>query len=483
MAISVSTPVFQWVLWMALGFMAIFMVLFLSHHRRFPIAQRLPFCVLVENLFLGFTIFLLLFPMGYAQSQTGQYLNRCSVWQIMISWGDHIPVAIISFRMTYLSNRYFTTKLFVKNQDLFAHGKGIAARRQGSESISSEEHVEYRVRELGNIVFEKYVVKYIGMYGPTWFSIMELSPAYFLMLVDGCRTIAIVVSIQAIDSDGLLCYRLFSVNGMFIKDSVWFYLAVLAVWGRKVTMSMHDSMYFHLELKLLYIVLFLGGVLLIPNSFGRDIQLAYDPLWRVLMVSFMLVPLFFIQTALPVCYCFYHMKKSKGAMRVKIKNQQRTHERLEMVLKMTKTPTLSSTIDQLMTIIHDSRGRDAMLRFLESEFAVENLLFIEACESFEKKCASEERVSMDQVYFIVDNFIHNNAPSCVNISYQMRDKILNQVQEAGKAGDPAREIDVDIFAEAKREVIHVLATEAFRRFQVSDPYQELKSQLQAETVY
>eukprot|EP00475_Leptophrys_vorax_P019986 TRINITY_DN27394_c0_g4_i1.p1 TRINITY_DN27394_c0_g4~~TRINITY_DN27394_c0_g4_i1.p1 ORF type:complete len:237 (+),score=54.77 TRINITY_DN27394_c0_g4_i1:96-713(+) len=88
---------------------------------------------------------------------------------------------------------------------------------------------------------------------------------------------------------------------------------------------------------------------------------------------------------------------------------------------------------ELLFVLEHFETRKLFLAFLESEFAVENVFFVEACDEFSGLCVrfhSTPTIALQREIMLLkesiyDTFIKENSPSCVNVSSQTRQNLLD----------------------------------------------------------
>eukprot|EP00475_Leptophrys_vorax_P035829 TRINITY_DN5958_c0_g1_i10.p1 TRINITY_DN5958_c0_g1~~TRINITY_DN5958_c0_g1_i10.p1 ORF type:complete len:418 (-),score=106.22 TRINITY_DN5958_c0_g1_i10:1506-2759(-) len=132
----------------------------------------------------------------------------------------------------------------------------------------------------------------------------------------------------------------------------------------------------------------------------------------------------------------------------------------------------------LLAMLEIPKGRQLFAKFLESEFALENLLFHEECQNFKKRAAAERAGDADEAELqelartIRDNFLMDGALYCVNISHPVRVKTL-----AGLAA--GARLTQDVFESARQEVFTLMMRDSFSRFKVSQAFKELSQEIES----
>jgi hypothetical protein len=136
--------------------------------------------------------------------------------------------------------------------------------------------------------------------------------------------------------------------------------------------------------------------------------------------------------------------------------------------------------DCLVELMDSQEGRTAFLHFLEREFAVENLMFYEACVEFKDRFSSPEvnqQVALEQAKAICNTFLKDGATHQVNLAYLCREKILDSIQtkETMAKQGLGFKIDPTEFDEATTEIFNLMAIDSFRRFRMTGEYSKFSS--------
>jgi hypothetical protein len=106
---------------------------------------------------------------------------------------------------------------------------------------------------------------------------------------------------------------------------------------------------------------------------------------------------------------------------------------------------------ELSEVLRSPQSRNRFRRFLRKHFAAENLLLFETIEMYQRIDNDEWRVAAGQQ--IVERFIHEHADFAVNLSGQVRGKIL-----------ATKHFRCETFNAAKREVFTLMEDNFFARF-------------------
>jgi hypothetical protein len=135
---------------------------------------------------------------------------------------------------------------------------------------------------------------------------------------------------------------------------------------------------------------------------------------------------------------------------------------------------------------------------LASEFSLENLIFLAQVRSLYETCVVLLRSNDPQassVEQLIQNgeeigevFLKANAPSALNVAYQLREKSLAKMERVSrdyKSGPDLRQIILDVsqvYQDAAVEVFHMLQNDSFRRFKTSEAYNKFQQKQMAVMV-
>ncbi|XP_034979715.1 regulator of G-protein signaling 2 [Zootoca vivipara] len=118
----------------------------------------------------------------------------------------------------------------------------------------------------------------------------------------------------------------------------------------------------------------------------------------------------------------------------------------------------SEAFDELLA---NKYGLAAFRAFLKSEFCEENIDFWLACEDF-KKTKSPQKMTA-KAKKIYSDFIEKEAPKEINIDFQTKNTIAQNLQEATDT----------CFSTAQKRVYSLMENNSYPRFLESEFYQEL----------
>eukprot|EP00475_Leptophrys_vorax_P031748 TRINITY_DN48274_c0_g3_i1.p1 TRINITY_DN48274_c0_g3~~TRINITY_DN48274_c0_g3_i1.p1 ORF type:complete len:269 (+),score=60.45 TRINITY_DN48274_c0_g3_i1:123-809(+) len=167
--------------------------------------------------------------------------------------------------------------------------------------------------------------------------------------------------------------------------------------------------------------------------------------------------LIIVQSLFPIVLSYRHELEAKRA------------KALENVASNSKPSVLPLKLlqEQLEAIIADQRLRTILLEFLESEFAVENLFFIEVCDHFKASCSQSSREELlKQLDMIRSTFVVDSSSHVVNLSHRTRASVLERIGRLFRADDETTTVDPELLDTAREEVFNLLLTDNFKRFRI-----------------
>eukprot|EP00475_Leptophrys_vorax_P035396 TRINITY_DN58301_c0_g2_i5.p1 TRINITY_DN58301_c0_g2~~TRINITY_DN58301_c0_g2_i5.p1 ORF type:complete len:148 (-),score=28.42 TRINITY_DN58301_c0_g2_i5:1445-1888(-) len=112
--------------------------------------------------------------------------------------------------------------------------------------------------------------------------------------------------------------------------------------------------------------------------------------------------------------------------------------------------------------------------FLQCEFSLESLLFVEACLNYEQAIAQASDKARGIGVMIRDNFLLQNAPSSINISYEIRQRALKALSDENWVNSEAAGI---VFEETKLSILKMMSYDSFSRFRASPQFQSLQLEI------
>ncbi|XP_044295210.1 regulator of G-protein signaling 2-like [Varanus komodoensis] len=140
------------------------------------------------------------------------------------------------------------------------------------------------------------------------------------------------------------------------------------------------------------------------------------------------------------------------------KTNKKAHQKAHFRPSPEEAQLWSEAFDELLA---SKYGLSAFRAFLKSEFCEENIDFWLACEDF-KKIKSPQKLTA-KAKKIYSDFIEKEAPKEINIDFQTKNTIAQNLQEATHT----------CFNAAQKRVYSLMENNSYPRFLESEFYQEL----------
>uniref|UniRef100_A0A0V0J623 Regulator of G-protein signaling 7 n=3 Tax=Schistocephalus solidus TaxID=70667 RepID=A0A0V0J623_SCHSO len=131
-----------------------------------------------------------------------------------------------------------------------------------------------------------------------------------------------------------------------------------------------------------------------------------------------------------------------------------------------------------MELLKDPIGRGKFQRWLEKEFAAENLMFWQQCQDLK---SAPLRELPRRIQFIYSQYLSLSAAEPVNVDSKVREIIFhrlglnetNELERGATVGAGAGHMDRYCFEEAEEQIFQLMKTDSYCRFLRSDVYREL----------
>jgi len=127
-----------------------------------------------------------------------------------------------------------------------------------------------------------------------------------------------------------------------------------------------------------------------------------------------------------------------------------------------------SQTGRLKDILSDSKGRDLFFQFLKSEHAEENLQFwiqVQDYNALSQVLDDDDLLSKAKLIF--SQYVDSGSNMEVNLPDGIRQELIQRFQQA-----TTETIGIDTFNKAQNSVLDMLSSDSYRRFLLSDWYQE-----------
>jgi hypothetical protein len=287
-------------------------------------------------------------------------------------------------------------------------------------------------------------------------------------------------------------------QGGFFKSAFYFYYGFLALLAVFTLVQMKDNFSIGREIRGMLVLAIFMTVL---SNFTLDftlfsILLVQSRAWICVVGMFIIPSLMTIQLVFPLYLSKKHLKS------LALEKGRSNDSGNEDKISSPKSPK-----EELLLLLSSNVGRNLFMEYLESEFSVENLFFVEAAEEFKTKDIYKGfEQSTSAALRIRDLFISTSSTHCVNISYNtrltimkklqgvevliqqrmMRKRSLDTVNSNGSSvplvdSQRLQSLDLDLVADlfevAREEIITMMSKDTFIRFKFTRPYKEFKLQI------
>jgi hypothetical protein len=413
----IPVEVFKVLLGLTVPFYVISIFLYFRRRRNFPIAQRYPvLCVLELILYAGIS-----FSEGNNSltsnnaSSASSILKNCTWASIMFTIAINFGLMLTACRLCFLMSKDFTTKILLLESD----NLGLNKTEKQKELID--------LYSANNPCFKMSYWITVQMLKRTSLSVIVgliMLPGALIGLVN---SISVIVRTSNLDPDLPNyvdeCFNQ-SWHGMGrLQLAMFLYFGFIALIGVSASFKMKDNFHLGTEVRMLlvynvYLCTLTTLVMWDIDLFKRFI--VDEPLFHLLQLLISFPFAFLIQCIYPLWLSYRHQALHMSFIAPKTVSGEST-----VGGGTVKVPDLSTA--ELEFLISDSEGRDILLKFLEAEYAVENLFFIETCDKFQRDLNKYLTApSFDEKHFnecveylrkIKDTFVVVSAVNCVNISF------------------------------------------------------------------
>jgi hypothetical protein len=466
----IPSEVFQVFVILLVIYFAVCIALYITRSDKFPIKQRLPKLVVVESCltFLLATYDLLIFAIP-----DDPILMNCSFSLFTYTTLEIVSLTILSFRVIWIVLKDLFTKVLLQDESLSRRPTVPDDSRTG--------------RMLGMVIF---VLKW----AKKWFSVIQIvSIATLPGAVLGLSLLLDLYSHGIVDFlvSSKQCQAITN-NSAFLNVGFYLYFSFLSITSLPL-LNLKDNFKLEKEIKgFLILGCFMILLILVTVDYNiYSIACFQTRAWNFIIGVVIVPALFGVQLMFPLYLSFRHEEKKKLKIISNLSNQSnpkpgiRTH----------------GARNDMMELLSLAEGREAFLNFLEKEFSVENLFFIEACEAFKSSFNQRSFEQNVQDAFRIRNlFILPTSPHSVNIAYKTRLQVLTSLQsfdnknrvsklmaqdstvsvESSPPSSPLIAISVkpmdaldrDTFDHAREEIIKMLLKDTFLRFKFSQAYND-----------
>jgi hypothetical protein len=414
--------------------------LYLERRELFPIANRLPKLAACEII----AAYIASVMMCLASSFRTSPFANCTVITSTLIFCDMTINVCISGRVGWLLLKDLYT------QELLKRKSNSSAVRPGSFQEKMFQIVLLGIEKSGST--QKSLTLYCSLFFVYGFS-------------------AIISLLVSFESNNSFWYQqeCFApeIRSIAIASPAWIHHFIGGTLFAVRLLRLQDNFNFATEVRML-----LGIVVLIISSIAflyflaqpLGLSLSFSPEMFGILCVVVIIPVFvFAQCVYHVWLSFRqherHTKKKFKADKDKLMGTQK-----QLLMKSTS----SLNYELLKLTIANPAARKLFLEFLEAELAVENLFFYEECDVYKrmvKEGASQQEL-LKLVNSIRGTYILNSAPHCVNISFETRKDVLENLA--------SNNLNEELFDKAQSQVFRLMARDTFLRFQISKSFLEME---------
>jgi hypothetical protein len=416
--------------------------LYIWRWRTFPIAQRFPVLVVIEGTSLALlglqNLLSIAFPFNWIISDCQYYLG-------LIAGGELTGMVAITIRIVLVIGKDLRTRALVKREQ----NNGEELRGVGDRFTLLIE------------TFFRTVAKYLSDFQVACIAVF---PAFCVSILI-CFVVFRTGGIQNTLISDEACFSQVGYKVLLLQAGLFVYLGILLSLGFILILRLQDNFFIGMEIRIFCITLSIMVGLTMVLCFGYDQykNLVVDSRAYGFIVGGFVIPVTHCaQFAFPV---FLSLRNERRLLIANETNQSYSSE-----AKMKRILTFQELSDALDILLNGSEGRQLFISFLQSEFSVENLFFIESCTMFQMLLSKEiqdKAMLLSHLRMIYDNFLSEKAVSQVNISYKVKAPLISAYSSIvnGK-----QEIEAELFDDAVKEVRKMLVMDSFQRFRVSQEF-------------
>jgi hypothetical protein len=419
--------------------------LYLWRRKKFPIAQRYPYFVMVEAAFftiLGLVNFLIVI---YPLDSSG--VSNCRGFLAIVAVGEMISINLITVRIILVIFRDLRTRNLMENEN-FVNGND--KRFQKSTDFCTG------------------LVKWLFRQASTWFTDYQMAfiITFPVMVISLCNCVLVFsnkVDLQNVLLNSEECYNTLAFNGFILQACIYIYLGICLSLVVILIFQLKDNFGIGTEIRILLAILSIMAIL--------STCMAHYPTFQTLAVDLFIYNFVVWGLVIPALHCvqlaFPVYLSMKNERRVKARNE--TNASKSSGSPNARNITFQELSDCLEMLLNNPEGRSLLIEFLQSEFSVENLFFIEACAEFQRLCGQGNHEKLvNHVKLMNDVFISEKAVNSVNISHKVKGPLIIAVESI--LCGPQSVINPHLFEDAVKEVRTMLVTDSFHRFRFSEDY-------------
>jgi hypothetical protein len=478
--------------------------LYISRINKFPIAQRLPYIALIELFCFASSGLVLAMGAGFPEIS---FLRNCLRTSAVFVLNEIIGMICVTNRIMWIWHKDFLTKLMLKYQKEFI---GMQVTKVDQDDVQIKSFMPVFVEKLMVWLAMKGVKLYHAAVALT---MLTLGFGAAMMVAWG-KAAVLIPDVTSYDSE---CYLIFE---SVLKYHIAFYsLAGTALILLFLPLSnMNDNFSIAVEMKLFLalLVIFTGIIFSTVTRDSTNFVFQKTNIWP-LMTCFVVPILVFTVQGYYILYLSFQNDKAV--------DNQANSTRTSVEAPEQKKKKRPNVAEELKFLLSSGNGKMMFQEFNRSEFSVENLLFYEACMTYELSYksnedggASDETIKMAKN--IQETFLMTSSPLSVNISHEVRVKILKkfgikiqsrsntlnsismvsqtfstkhldevELKQESKAGDDnglpkkasssniasdniLERLTPTVFNPARDEIFYLMATDTFQRFKLTKQYRD-----------
>jgi hypothetical protein len=413
----------------ALVFYAVTLSLYYKRRHMFPIQQRLPYLVLLDLSLLSVN------SIGYAL--LGAYpenaiIANCYYFAVITSFFQHIPTSIMTYRLVLIFVKDLQTKAMMQEEKF--------TRTFGSIPMGSAPVIQDYSK--GNPFF-KFNLWLLNQFTERNLSLSQIAFIWALpSAILGIADVAVLAS-QFQLSDALIfehhCLES-SGTDIAIKIFLYSYYTCLLSIGIFSFFKMEDNFAIGKEIRGL-LTLNVGVLLLlafVSTHLLFEVMRIRTRSFEFILSLVVTPAVYYLQAIRPIQLSIEFATEDGEVPKksLSLKKLQRNEIPSEADLSgVVPASSTSDKLQELIDLLEDPSARNHFLKFLESEFSVENLFFVEYCILFKNKCkeflsSPTLKLAKDLcnlIRLIRDTFVLDTAVSCVNVSSKVRQAMLGSI--------------------------------------------------------
>jgi hypothetical protein len=425
------TTAFMAILYITAPSYAFSIPLFFWKRDKFPIAQRAPILVTIELIFVALNGLVVLWQ--GAVEDPNAFIKNCRNYSVLEAFVEDWSYLLLLVRVGWLFFKDFTTKLLVAERN--------------SRKTNFKQKYKSRVYRI----LSAQVLKL----GFRWSLMIYVFPVIIFVIFDYTETLKLAPA--GVNTTDPACAGELE-RTVFIEAAILLYFGLLGAIAVYSLRKLKDNFNLFREFR------FLAFPILAQFCIFLGEIVANQPLLHLIKAAIVTSSFVCIQTIYPIKLSYDHNHQKQAEANTKENN---------------KTVTHSEIMSDLNHFLADPVLRTALQKFLESEFSVENLMFILTVDEIDKAIQSEkypEDELLSMLTYLRDTFLLTAAPGAINVSGKVRtDAIICTTDENLEKGD--RRILGDTLQRVRIEVFAMLAKDSFRRFRNTKEYLDVKSEV------